>query len=405
MAFIDVVEWSPRGNDIYCWRFPHSNLSTKTQLIVRESQEAVFFSKGQLLGKFGPGKHTLTTENLPLLRNLYGIPFGGRNPFVAEVWFVNKTTPLTIDWRTTSMRYMDPDYGAMVPLVAQGRYGVQVEDAEKFLIKLIGTMEEFNARNLTDHFMGPLVAKTNSAIISYMTANSVGITQIAAHLDQLSTFVGHPMAAFWEEYGLRLVGFFITSIDLDTDSPEGQKISEAISDRSAQNIAGYTWQQQQSFNMANNAVRNGGGMGLFGVAMMTGGFGGGGMGQGMMEQPGQSGFNVGFGQRQQPQGSQFGQRMDGGAGAPARAVSQVFCANCGKTYASDSRFCPHCGHEYNPCPLCGADNQRGARRCVTCGAQLAASAVDDMTQSLCPRCHESVALGTRFCPRCGAHIR
>ena len=108
MAFIDVVEWSPRTNDIYAWKFPHENLSTNTQLLVRESQEAVFFSKGQIIGKFGPGKHVLTTENLPLLRKLYGIPFGGKNPFLAEVWFVNKAMPLTIDWRTTSMRIMDP---------------------------------------------------------------------------------------------------------------------------------------------------------------------------------------------------------------------------------------------------------------------------------------------------------
>lgn len=85
MAFIDVVEWSPQDNAEFAYRFPHSNLSTYTQLIVHESQEAVLFSKGQILGKFGPGKHTLSTQNLPLLRNLYGIPFGGKNPFMAEV--------------------------------------------------------------------------------------------------------------------------------------------------------------------------------------------------------------------------------------------------------------------------------------------------------------------------------
>ncbi len=174
MAFIDVVEWSPRDNDIYAWRFPESNLSTATQLIVRESQEAVFFSKGQILGKFGPGRHQLTTENLPLLRQFFGLPFGGTNPFFAEVWFVNKTAPLTIDWRTTSMRVMDPDYGAMVPISAVGRYGVKVRDAEKFLVKLIGTMQTFTSANLTDHFMGPLVSKTNSAIASYMGGKSRG---------------------------------------------------------------------------------------------------------------------------------------------------------------------------------------------------------------------------------------
>ena len=406
MAFIDVVEWSPRANNVFAWRYPKTNLSTAAQLVVRESQEAVFFSKGQMIGKFGPGKHQLTTENLPLLRNLYGIPFGGRNPFTAEVWFVNKTMPLDIDWRTNTMRFMDPEYGAMVPLAASGRYGVQVRDAEKFLVKLIGTMPEFTAQNLTNTFMGPLVAKTNSAIISYMTANRVGITQIAAHLDQLGTFLSQPMAEFWDEYGLRLTGFYITSIDIDTSTTEGRKIAEALSDRSAQNIAGYTWQQRQSFDVARDAVGGGGDMGLLGVAMMGGLFGGsgGGVGAGMMQQPGQSGFNAGpgFGQPAQPQQGGFpGASAPGGASVHARA--QVFCAQCGKTFSSDSRFCPHCGHEFNPCPVCGADNMTGAHRCVTCGAQLStpgAVAAD----TVCPRCQSPVSPGTKFCPRCGNRL-
>ncbi|MDR3140670.1 MAG: SPFH domain-containing protein [Tannerellaceae bacterium] len=85
MAIIDLVRWSPQGSKtIYAWRFPETNLATCTQLIVQESQEAVLFSKGQIVGKFGAGKHTLNTENLPVLRNLFGIPFGGKNPCCAR---------------------------------------------------------------------------------------------------------------------------------------------------------------------------------------------------------------------------------------------------------------------------------------------------------------------------------
>jgi len=146
MAQIDVVSWddsssgAPGYGPVFAWKFRSSkgekdhsmDLSTFTQLVVRESQEAVLFTKGRLLGKFGPGKHTLNTENLPLLRNLFGLPFGGKNPFFAEVWFVNKVVPLNIDWNTTSMMYHDPDYNAMVPMRAVGRYGLKVLDAERF---------------------------------------------------------------------------------------------------------------------------------------------------------------------------------------------------------------------------------------------------------------------------------
>lgn len=400
MAIIDVVEWSPHSNDVYAWRYPESNLSTSTQLIVRESQEAVFFSKGQMIGKFGPGKHQLTTENLPILRRLYGIPFGGKNPFYAEVWFVNKTMPLTIDWRTTSMRYMDVDYQAMVPLVARGRYGVKVQDAEKFLVKLIGTMSEFTSENLTDHFMGPLISKTNSAISSFMTGSRVGINQIAMQLDHLSSFLREPMAEFWSEYGLELTGFYITSIDIDTTTEDGRKIAEALSDRSAQNIAGYTWQQRQSFEVANNAMNNGGDMGILGVAMMTGMFGngGGGFGSSLTEPPQQAGYGAGpgFGQ-QQPNVAQPG------FGGTAQPRKLVFCANCAKQYDSASRFCPHCGHEYNPCPICGSDNQTNAHRCVTCGATLQPS-FSPQTDATCPRCRTQVRPGTSFCPQCGMRL-
>lgn len=391
MAFIDCVEWQPQSNDVFAWRYPEQNLSTATQLIVRESQEAVFFSKGQILGKFGPGKHTLSTENLPILHNLFGIPFGKKNPFTAEVWFVNKAAPLTIDWNTTSVRIMDADYGQMLPIVAKGRYGVKIKDAEKFLVKLVGTLTAFDSAQLTDHFMGPLVAKTNSAIVTYMTANQVGIMQIAAYLDQLSTFISEPLKQFWDEYGIELTGFYVTSVDLDTSTPDGKKIAGAMSDRSAQNIAGYTWQQKQSFGTVNNAVQNSrGGIGMIGAAMMMGGGmnGNPGMGSAMMTPNGNGNFA-----RQ-------------GGSSPVNQKSTVFCSRCGKSFPSSNKFCPHCGDPYNPCPVCGRDNELNAKRCAVCGASLQGQNTVNgmMNANACSRCGTSVPAGTKFCPNCGNRL-
>lgn len=393
MALIDVVEWQPQSNDIFAWRFPHENLSTATQLIVRESQEAVFFSKGQILGKFGPGKHTLSTENLPLLRNLFGLPFGKKNPFTAEVWFVNKAAPLTIDWKTTTMRFMDPDYGQMIPLIAQGRYGLKIRDAEKFLVKLVGTLNSFDSDQLTDHFMGPLVAKTNSCLNTFMTQNRIGIMTIAGHLDELSTFLSEPLKAFWDEYGIDLTGYYITSVDLDTSTPDGKKISDAMSDRSAQNIAGYTWQQKQSFGTVNNAVQNSrGGIGMIGAAMMMGGGMGGNaaMGSAMMSPTGTGNFAGNMG------------GMSGGV-RPMAQQNTVFCSRCGKSFPSTNKFCPHCGDPYNPCPVCGRDNDMNAKRCAVCGASLQGqNALNNiMSGNACTRCGSNVPSGTKFCPNCG----
>ncbi|MBQ8172101.1 MAG: SPFH domain-containing protein [Oscillospiraceae bacterium] len=399
MAIIDMVEWSPQNNSEFAYRFPHSNLSTGTQLIVHESQEAVFFSKGQILGKFGPGSHTLSTQNLPLLRNLFGIPFGGKNPFMAEVWFVNKTAPLNIDWVTTPMRVLDADYGQMLPLVATGRYGLKVRDAERFLVKLVGTMQSFTSRELTDHFKGAMIAKTNSSIMAFMNANHVGINSIAMHLDDLSRFIKQPMAEFWEDYGFNLEGFYITEVNLDTSSEEGRKISEAMSERSAQAIAGYTWQQKQSFNVAEQAANSNASMGILGVAMMTGAFAGGNsMGGAMMQPPAQNQYQFGA---NNPYGAQGG--MGGyGASNPRVARKEVFCSNCSKKFSIDSAFCPHCGNRYNPCPACGADNSQNSTRCVTCGTTLASEVAAD---NICFKCHNPVPFGTRFCPICGNKLQ
>jgi membrane protease subunit (stomatin/prohibitin family) len=390
MAFIDVVEWNDATNDIFAWKYgqnKNNNLSTFTQLIVRESQEAILFSKGQILGKFGPGKHTLNTENLPLLRNLFGIPFGGKNPFMAEIWFVNKTAPLTINWRTDTMRYRDPEYGEMVPLAAAGRYGLKVEDAERFLVQLVGTLTEFKARDLTNHFLGALIAKTKSVIISFMQTNQVGITTISARLDDLSKFLSEPLKEFWESYGMLLAGFYITSVDLDENTADGKKIAAALSDRSAQNIAGYTWQQKQGFGVANNAMTKGGDMGILGAAAMTGMLGGGGgVGQMMMQPlmvPGQtSAYPAG--------------------GSTTLGRKEVFCAKCSKKYSAASSFCPFCGNKYNPCPRCGSDNIAGSKRCVSCGSELATDLPGASGfGNTCSRCGQQVSPGIKFCPSCG----
>lgn len=388
MALIDFVRWEPGSSPVYAWKFPDSdNLSTMTQLVVAESQEAVLFSKGQLIGKFGPGKHTLNTENLPLLRNLFGLPFGGNNPFTAEVWFVNKLLPLNIDWATDAMMYHDPDYQTMVPLVAAGRYGLRVDDAERFLIKLVGTAHEFTAAQLTDNFRGALVARTKTVLLQFMQGHRIGIKSISAQLEPLSESLRTSMKGFWEEYGMSLIGFYVTSVDVDASSPVGQRILEAMSRQSAQAIGGYTWQQSQAFEVADKAVDamgQGNGGGILGAVMMTSMINQGGMGGALM-QPAERTGNAG-----QPP-------------AFVPAPREVFCSNCSKKFQTTNKFCPHCGDPYRPCPKCGADNDSGARRCTSCGSGLA-DAQAYASQSGCEKCGAPLEPRAAFCTQCGQRV-
>lgn len=387
MAIIDLVRWAPQGNQtIYAFRFPETNLSTFTQLIVQESQEAILFSKGQIIGKFGPGKHTLNTENLPVLRTLYGLPFGNKNPFTAEVWFVNKLQPYNIDWSIDRMDIHDADYNTGIPLVTTGKYGLRIMDAERFLIKIVGPKNSFDQVDLTDQFYGEFSTKTKSTILQFMIKNRIGLKQISAHLDNISEHLKLIMLPFWENLGFELTKFYVANIEVDSSTDVGKRVLDAISRQSAQSIGGYTWQQEKAFDVAKDAVEglsnsNSGIMGAVIATGMMGGWGGaGGVMQPQYNQPS-------FGGTNQPQ--------QGDIATPENKVKDVYCSNCAKKFPSSHRFCPHCGDPYNPCPNCGTDNDKTARRCVSCGVQL------QNEIGLCPHCNAQLAAGSAFCSNCG----
>ena len=390
MAIIDLVKWAPSGNEtIYAWRFPETNLSTYTQLLVYESQEAILFSKGQIIGKFGPGKHTLSTENLPLLRPLYGLPFGGKNPFTAEVWFVNKLQPYNINWHTNRMTIHDADYNTQLPLTASGQYGLKIIDSEKFLIKIVGTKNEFTQNDLTEQFTGEFTTKTKSTIIQYMLKHRIGFKQISAYLDTLSEYLKGAMNPFWENIGLELTKFYVSTIEIDDSTEDGKRVKNAIAQQSTMSITGHTWQQEQIFDTANNAI-NGFGSG-------NGGLLGGLMAINMMG--GMNGNNTGM---MQPQYNQptFGNNQPNTPqpNSQVQDIKMVYCSNCAKKFPNTMKFCPYCGDQYNPCPKCGTDNDINAKRCISCGTPL------KNESDTCPNCHAPIAHGSSFCGNCGYQI-
>jgi len=387
MAIIDLVRWAPQENiTIYAYRYPETNLSTYTQLIVQESQEAILFSKGQIVGKFGPGKHTLNTENLPILRNLFGLPFGGKNPFTAEVWFVNKLQPYNIDWSIDRMDIHDADYNTGIPLVANGRYGLKITDSERFLIKIVGTKSSFDQNDLTDQFFGEFSTKTKSTVLQFMINNRIGLKQISAHLDSISEHLKTVMLPFWENLGLELTKFYVTSIEVDSSNEVGRRVLDAISRQSAQSIGGYTWQQEQAFGIANNAIDgiSNNNSGILGAVLATNMMGGLGVGGGVMQpQYNQPSFG---GNNPNPQVNNPN---------PPNQFKEVFCSNCSKKFSNSHRFCPHCGDSYDGCPKCGTDNDKNAKRCVSCGTAFGTE------MALCINCNTPLNPGSAFCGNCG----
>lgn len=393
MAIIDSISWNPQGNIItYAYKYPENNLSTYTQLVVNESQVALLFAKGQLMGKFGPGKHTLNTENLPVLRRFFGIPFGGKNPFLAQVWFVNLIDSYSIPWSINKLAIHDADYHTNLPLMIDGQYGIRITDPEKFIIKMVGTLNAFTQSDLTLQFEGEFSTKAKSAIVSFMAQNRVGYKGISAHLASLSDMLRNALSDFWHDQGIELTKFYVSNIDIDTTTPEGRKVKEAIATQSSMSITGHTWQQEQMFDTANNAMNslssgNGGLLGgLMAINMM------GGMGSGI----GSAAMSPQF---QQPTfgGNGFNPATNHGS-SPNAGVKMVYCSACAGKFPNNMDYCPNCGNKYRPCPSCGSDNPENARRCVNCGTLLSGPS------NKCPHCHTEIPAGYSFCPGCGQPV-
>lgn len=402
MAIIDCIQWDCKRTDILAWKYPKKNLTTMTQLIVTESQEAVFFTKGRLAGKFGPGKHTLSSENIPIVYSLFGLPFGGKNPFTAEVYFINTAVRMnTAEWSTTSMKYLDPSYQSMIPLAAKGTVGFVVTEAEKFLVKMVGTLSEFTSAQLIEQCKGLLDTNIKTKLSTYMAQCNVGILNVNPALSSLTEMIQVDLDTELKEYGIKLRDFRITSIDVDESDSKGKQIAQAMVDRTAQNIAGYTWQQKQAFGTVNNVFGKGD-LGSMGALMMMGlvgggaGFGGG-MGAGMM-QPSDTRYMGAINPNNSPQSGQ-------GANS-AGPVRQIFCDKCGKKFPITSKFCPYCGDSYNACPVCGADNDQNAKRCIRCGSPMPQNGQDaNVSQgAACARCGKELPPNVKFCPHCGKRV-
>ena len=134
-----IIKYEGSG-DTLVWKHPIEDFNLGSQLIVHESQEAIFFRDGQALDTFGAGRYTLETQQLPLLEKLYKLPTDTEGTFHSEVYFVNMATQMGIKWGTDSkVRLFDPTSGLHVELGASGEFNIRVVNARKLLLRVVGT--------------------------------------------------------------------------------------------------------------------------------------------------------------------------------------------------------------------------------------------------------------------------
>lgn len=168
-------------NSTFVWKHPSEDFNTSTQLIVHESQEAIFFMDGQALDLFGAGRYTLETENIPLIRKVINLPTGGQTPFHCEVYFINKTEQMAIRWGTDSkVQYLEPTYKFPISIGASGEMSLSVSDSRKLLIKLVGTEAFLGQAKLIQFFRAFLMTRVKTYIAQTMAANAINIFEADA---------------------------------------------------------------------------------------------------------------------------------------------------------------------------------------------------------------------------------
>ena len=272
---INVIKYEG-DNSCFVWKHPVTDFNIGTMLIVHESQEAIFYSGGQILDTFGPGRHVLKTENIPLIKKIYRIPTGGANMFHAEVYFINRAMQMGIRWGTPDrVRFIDPATGIPLDIGASGDMNLTVADPITLLRRVVGTMDRLsrddvlgataqgsasvnehsarydsygnriedgaydNARNtalgdansewaaqLNGMFRSMVTTTVKTNLAKLIRDLQINIMEVDSYLDQLSFSLREKLRPGFEAYGLTVAQFFVTNVSLPEDDQNFKKLRE-----------------------------------------------------------------------------------------------------------------------------------------------------------------------------------
>ncbi|MDE5603974.1 MAG: SPFH domain-containing protein [Eubacterium sp.] len=285
----DIIKYEG-DNKTFIWKHPCEDFNLLTQLIVHESQEAIFMMNGQALDLFGAGRYTLETQNIPLIGKALNLPTGGQTPFHCEVYFINKTEQMAIKWGTDSkVQFMEPTYNFPISIGASGEMSLRAEDSRKLLLKLVGTEDFLGQESLTRYFRAFLMTKVKSYIAQVIREQKISIFEIDERLNDISSALLKLLQPDFADYGIALERFFITTIvkpdgeatyekfkslhfrqyadiaearlrqqtaviDAETEAQKTVIESQAMATKRAQE--GYTYQQERGFDVAQDVAKN-----------------------------------------------------------------------------------------------------------------------------------------------------
>ena len=370
MALIDRIKFAGLASrDWMIYKFPGEEFVTTSQLIVGEGQVAVFVKGGQACDCFAAGTHTLSTPNIPILKGLINLPFGGKTPFTAEIYFINTTTKLDLNWGTVDpIQVIDPKYAIKLRVRGFGQVGLRIADPRQFLTQLIGTLGDYNIVSydkVLNFFRGMLMVKIKTIIADAIVNKDISALEISAKLDEISAFGKQSIEKEYRRFGIEVVNFFVSSINFPDE--DFAAINKILEDRAAFELMGdgrYT--SKRSFDVMQTLAGNEG---------TAGGAAGAGLGLGMgLAAANNVAANMG--------GLAAGINTRAAAPAPVPepaptpapiAAPGPLCAGCGKPLLAGARFCHECGQPVKTaaeCPGCKAEVDANQKFCHSCGCQI-----------------------------------
>jgi excisionase family DNA binding protein len=263
---IEIIEWNDDSRDTLSWRFPDEDKEIKNgaQLIVRESQVAQFVYTGQYGDCFQPGKHTLTTENIPVLSTLKGWKYGFNSPFKCDVYYISTRLFTGNKWGTANpIMLRDPDFG-VVRLRAFGTFDFKIVEPQAFLREVAGTDHHFRLDEFHDTMRSRMVSSFSDAI---GTAKVPALDVASRYMEVGEALLPVLNAYIKPKYGIEIISFVIENVSVP---PE---VERAIDKRSSMSVIG-NLNDYVKFQMAEGLAQGGDGSGAASTAAQLGiGFG------------------------------------------------------------------------------------------------------------------------------------
>ena len=371
LIFLEILEWFDKTGKEMVHRLPQKGsgeIKFGAQLIVRESQAAVFFYKGKVVGVFGPGRHTLKTLNIPVLTKIASLPWGMESPLRAEVYFINLKTFTDLKWGTRDpVAFKDNELG-LIRLRAFGVFNLQVVQPALFINRLVGTQGKYTTEEVEEYLNRVIVSRFND----HMGEKIDSILELPSKYDELSQGLVERVQDDFSHFGIQLTHLYINSI---TPPPE---VQQAIDDRSRMGVfqdMDKLMQMKAAMAMEKASEAEGGaGMGM-------------GAGMGIMMP------------------AMFAQYF---SGAQKKADSgqnggTAECPECHSAVPTEAKFCHQCGHQlviFDQCAHCGKNLAPNAKFCSRCGK----SAETAEETFYCQNCGAENLTGAKFCNECGESI-